>query len=236
MAMLDHARRIPTVPVARRMNLQDLQIARTQVAQAPSWSALFIRAYSQTCAQYHELRRSMLTWPYPRLYEHDTSVCAFAVEREWQGRPEVFYRLMRAPEKCDLDEVQQKITDVQTGDVEKIGAFRNVLRFGKLPYFLQRLFLRIKLDMSGPRRVKYMGTFGFSNYGMLGAESIHPLGPQTTVMTLGPMSPRGEITVKLVYDHRVLDGSYIARALNHLEDVLHTSIATELNSRIRRSA
>jgi pyruvate/2-oxoglutarate dehydrogenase complex dihydrolipoamide acyltransferase (E2) component len=85
-----------------------------------------------------------------------------------------------------------------------------------------------KLDISGKQRAKYIGTFGFTNYGMLGAESLHPLGPTTTVMTLSPISPDGDVTVKLVYDHRVLDGSYVARSLAHLQEVLHQTILPEL--------
>ena len=105
-----------------------------------------------------------------------------------------------------------------------------------MPTLLQRFFLWQKLDLSGPRRVKYIGTFGLTNYGMLGAESLHPRGPQTTVLTLGPIRPAGETTVKLVYDHRVTDGGYVARSLNYLEEVLHSSVLDELRLRPRLAA
>jgi hypothetical protein len=36
--------------------------------------------------------------------------------------------------------------------------------------------------------------------------------------------------VKLVYDHRVLDGAVVARCLNELEETLNTQIARELSS------
>ena len=47
-------------------------------------------------------------------------------------------------------------------------------------------------------------------------------------MTYGPISPAGEVIVKLIYDHRVLDGAYIARRLRDIEDTLHGPILDEL--------
>lgn len=235
-AMLRYAKPIPTVPVARRMELAPLVAARAQLPQPPSWSAIFMRAYGLTCVEQHQLRRCWLDWPYARLYEHPTSVCAVAVEREWEGERGVFYDRIRAPEEQSLEAIQGHLTRLQTAEIRSIGSFRALLRFGKLPGFLQRMVLSWKLGFSGPRQVKYMGTFGLTNYGMLGAESLHPIGTQPTVMTLGPMSARGEVTVKLVYDHRIFDGSYIARSLRRLDEVLQTKILAELTEPIRQAA
>jgi hypothetical protein len=47
---------------------------------------------------------------------------------------------------------------------------------------------------------------------------------------LGPISEDGSAVVKLVYDHRVLDGAVVARCLNELEETLNTQIARELSS------
>ena len=227
-AMLEYARRIPTIPVARPMNLAELAAARQGNARPPSWTAIFMRAYGLTCQSFDGLRRIWLKWPYPRLYEHHHSVCAIAVEREWKGQPEVFFGRIRHPERHSLEYIHNYLIRLQTAEIPKVAAFRGTLRFGRLPRLLQRWVIMWKLDFSGSRHVKYMGTFGMSNYGMLGAESLHPIGPQTTVMTLGPISREGAVTVKMVYDHRVLDGSYVARSLNHLEQVLQTTILGEL--------
>lgn len=40
--------------------------------------------------------------------------------------------------------------------------------------------------------------------------------------------PDGSIDVRLIYDHRVIDGAPIARALTELEEVLHKRIRAEL--------
>ena len=42
------------------------------------------------------------------------------------------------------------------------------------------------------------------------------------------MAPNGEIDVRLTFDHRVIDGAPIARALVELEETLHGELRREL--------
>ncbi len=137
--------------------------------------------------------------------------------------------LIHKPEETSLEQITKVLRWYQEADVWSVSSFRSSLRFGAIPGWLQRLVMWRKLDMCGRRRAKYIGTFGFTNYGMLGAESLHPVGPTTTVMTLSPIKANGDLTVKLVYDHRVLDGSYIARCLAYLEEILHQTMLPELH-------
>src|SRR5262249_50518086 len=194
-----YAQRIPTIPAAPPLRLGDLVQARPQPPPAPSWSAIFLRAYGLVCARFSHLRRAWISWPTARLYEHPHSVAAVAVEREWQGEQTLFCGLILEPEHTPLHEIQGQLDRYKNDDVPSISRYRRQLISARLPTLLQRFFVWQKLDLCGERRVKYVGTFGLTNYGMLGAESLHPLGPQTTVMTLGPISPAGETTVKLVY-------------------------------------
>lgn len=226
--MLRYAQKVPTVPVARQFNVDELIAARDYLEEPPSWSAIFIRAYALVCARFFHLRRAWISWPSPRLHQHAHGVCAVAIEREWQGERVVLMGRIVKPEETSLAVIQKHLHDLQQADVWSISSFRMSLRFGALPTILQRLALWTRLDWSGRRRVKNIGSFGFTNYGMLGAESLHPLGPQTTVMTLGPIGPGGDVTVKLIYDHRVLDGGYIARSLAYLDEILHETILAEL--------
>lgn len=235
-AFLEYSRKIPTIPVNRPINVAALARTRSQSVSSVSWTAIFIRAYGIVSARFSELRRAWVSWPYPYLYEHPHSACAVAVERDWEGEKVVLKGLIRAPESATLAEIHNHLRDFQTADVWSVSGFRSTLRFGSLPTWLQRLVLWRKLDTSGARRVKYFGTFGMSNYGMLGAESLHPLGPQTTVMTLSPIRPNGDLNVKIVYDHRVLDGSFVARCLAHLNEVLQDAIPAEIRDGIHSAA
>ena len=76
-----------------------------------------------------------------------------------------------------------------------------------------------------------MGTFGLSSYGSLGAESLHPMSPLTTTLTYGPIDEHGRVCVKLIYDHRVMDGAYVARRLADIEQALLGEIRDELTER-----
>ncbi len=69
-----------------------------------------------------------------------------------------------------------------------------------------------------------------SVYSGLGAESLHPLSPLTTTLNYGVIDSQGRVQVRLVYDHRVLDGATVARALVRLEEVLNQEMVGELNA------
>ena len=62
----------------------------------------------------------------------------------------------------------------------------------------------------------------------LGAAGLHILSPLTTTINYGAFEPDGTLDVRLAYDHRVLDGAQVARALRAFEDVLHGEIRDEL--------
>ncbi len=113
--------------------------------------------------------------------------------------------------------------------LEKVGFYRMALRFSQAPTPIRRLLWWSTLNISGYKRCKRFGTFGLSSYGALGAEQIHPISPLTTTLTYGPIDPAtGRVVVKLIYDHRVLDGAYIARRLRDIEEVMNGPILDEL--------
>jgi hypothetical protein len=86
----------------------------------------------------------------------------------------------------------------------------------------------IGLNASGRKRAHFMGTAGVSAYAGLGAASLHPLSLLTSTLNYGVIEPDGSVDVRLTYDHRVLDGGTIARALADLERVLTHEILAEL--------
>src|SRR5262249_12829799 len=106
--------------------------------------------------------------------------------------------------------------------------FRQWLRLGRMPGFLRSILFWIGLNGSGFRRAKRFGTFAISSLGNLGIEQYHPISPLTTYLTFGPIAPTGDVTVKIIYDHRVMDGRCVARCLNDLEEVLNTHMLEEL--------
>ena len=156
--------------------------------------------------------------------------CALAIERTYHGEEGVFVGLFRAPEQQSLVQLQAAVDWYKHETLEKVGFYRMALRFSQAPTPIRRLLWWGTLNISGYKRCKRFGTFGLSSYGSLGAEQIHPISPLTTTMTYGPIDPTTRrVVVKLIYDHRVLDGSFIARRLRDIEDVLNGPILEELS-------
>jgi hypothetical protein len=188
-----------------------------------------MKAYALVGAEHSPLRRAYLEFPWPRLYEHPWMNCALAIERTYLGEEGVFVGIFRAPEHQTLTQLQQALSWYKNERLEKVGFYRQALRFSHVPTPVRRMFWWSTLNFSGYKRCKRFGTFGLSSYGNLGAENLHPISPLSTTLTYGPIDPAtGQVVVKLIYDHRVLDGAYIARRLRDIEEVLNDSIRSEL--------
>lgn len=226
--LLHFAHQVPTVPVQRRMNLAAVVAARTVAAPRPSWCSIFTKAYGFVAANRPELRRSYLSFPTPHLYEHPINVASVAVERRFGDEDAVFFGHITEPEARPLLDLDARLRELKERPVESIGAFRKALRVSALPRPLRRLAWWLGLNAWGRKRAQFMGTFGVSVYAGLGAASLHPLSPLTTALNYGVIEPDGSVDVRLVYDHRVMDGSTVARALQELERVLTCEIVAEL--------
>ena len=228
--LLHAAAGVPTVPVQRPMGLARLADARARLADRPTWTALFTLAYARVAREVPALRRAYLGFPYPRLYEYPVSVAAVAVERDYGGEPGVFVGKVKDPAALSVEELDALLTHFRTAPVNDVKDFRRALRVAGLPLPLRRALWWSALN-SGRQRGNYVGTFGVSVYSALGAESLHPISPCTTTLTYGVMGPAGDLDVRLVYDHRVLDGATVARALARLEAQLTEVLPAELTAR-----
>jgi hypothetical protein len=226
--LVHFAQQVPTVPVQRRMNLAVVAAARQAAQPKPSWCALFTKAYALVTAASPPLRRAYLSFPAPHLYEHPRTVASVALERHFGDEEAVFFGHLGSPEQRTLVEIDTWLRYLKDQPLERIGAFRRVLQVSSLPRPLRRLLWWVALNVSGRQRARFLGTFGVSVYAGLGAASLHPLSPLTTTLNYGVLEADGSIEVRLIYDHRVLDGAPIARALGELEQVLKCEIMAEL--------
>ena len=96
--LVHFAHRIPSAPVSRLFDVTALAEPRVRHAARPSWSCLFMKAYALVGKEHPPLRRSLLEFPWPRLYEHPWMNCSLAIERTYQGEEGVFVGIFRAPE------------------------------------------------------------------------------------------------------------------------------------------
>jgi hypothetical protein len=227
--LVHFARKVPSVPVQRRMSLHAVVAARQAAVPRPSWCALFTKAFALVAAARPELRRSYLTFPLPHLYEHPINVASIAVERSFRGEEAVFFAPVRNPECLALGLLEAKLRLFKEQPIETNGAFRRTLKLARLPLPVRRLSWWVGLNVWGRKRAHYLGTFGVSVYAGLGAASLHPLSPLTTTLNYGVIDPDGTVDVRLTYDHRVLDGAAVARALEQMESALHGDLLAELH-------
>jgi hypothetical protein len=226
--LVHFAHQVPSTPVSRSVDVSALFEPRALHPSRPSWALLFMKAYALVGANHPPLRRALLEFPWPRLYEHPWMNCALAIERSYRGEHGVFVGLFRAPEQQTISQLQEALTWYKDQPLEKVGVYRRALRVSRAPTVVRRLLWWSTLNLSGHKRAKRFGTFGLTSYGALGAESLHPISPLTTTLTFGPISSSGEVIIKLIYDHRVLDGAYVARRLRDIEHTLKGQILDEL--------
>jgi hypothetical protein len=232
--ILHHGRKVQSLPLGQVMHLANLVAARRTLPVKPSWTAIFLHAYGLLSEQHAVLRRAYIPYPWPQLYEHPHSQCGVIVEREWEGEAVVLAAKIHAPERQSLTDIDCHLRRFGEAPVHSISGFRQMLRFGRLPWFIRRFTFWHSLYLSGKTRAKRFGTFVISSLGNFGVEQYHPVSPLTTYLTFGPISPDGEVMVKIIYDHRVMDGRTVARCLNDLETILNRDIVAELEG--RRSA
>jgi len=228
--LLHHARKVPSIPVARELTIAPLVERRAASELRPSWTAIFLRAYGLVSRDIPELRRSFIPYPWKRLYEHPFSSGAVVVEREFEGEPILLAAKIREPELKPLAFLDGWLQRLKTAPLHTISDFRQLLRFCKAPALFRRFVFWHSLYWSGKMRTKRFGTFMLSSYGSLGAEQIHPITALTTLFTFGPISADGRVTAKIIYDHRVMDGRRVAEALAALQRILNDVILPELSA------
>lgn len=220
---------VPSIPVERRMALGQIAALRAACPDRPAWTAIFAKAFAIVARDMPALRRAYVRLPLPRLYEYPESTASIAVEREYQGDVGLLFFRVGQPDKLPLSDLSRMIRSAATVPVEDVSTFRRALRISRLPMVLRRIVWWFGLN-AGRARGNYFGTFGVSVYANLGAESLHPISPLTTVINYGIIRDDGEVAVRAMYDHRVMDGTTVANALQRLEQTLHTVIADELRS------
>ena len=233
--LLHFARQVPTVPVERRIDIRAVVDARARLSPRPSWAAIFTRTYGLVAQEIPELRRYYLSFPRPHLYEFPCSIASVAIERVWQGENAVFFGHLRSPETQTIDGLDSFLRDFKEKPVEEFGLFRRALQIAKYPRLLRRFVWWFGLNVGGAKRAKRLGTFGVSVYSGLGSESLHPLSPLTTTLNWGVIE-NGWVTVRVIYDHRVMDGGTVARAQARLQEVLNGEIVTELMQAAAKAA
>lgn len=218
---------IPLIVAQRRLALRGLRELRDTHQDRPSWAALFIKAYALVAAEMPPLRRAYVKLPWPHLYEYPTSAATIAVERNFDGELGPVFVRIGDPELLALPHISAALDEARTPEYSETRGYRRMWRIARLPLLLRRAAWW--LAMNSPRlRANYFGTFGVSAVSSNGTGLLLIRAPVTTVVTYDEIDAAGGVTVRIMFDHRVLDGMTAARALARLEEILVGPVALEL--------
>ncbi len=213
----------------RVMHLGPVAAARGALADRPVWASLFAKAYGLAAREIPDLRRAYVKLPWPQLYEYEQSTLSMVFERDYHGEMVILTTLMRAPENMPIKALSDLMKRTKDAPIEDNRDFRRMFSLARWPMPLRRLIWWLGLNI-GRQRGNYFGTFGITVYSGLGAESLHPISPLTAVLNYGVIDKDGTVAVRIMYDHRVLDGSMVARTLERIEEKLLTDVVAELKA------
>jgi pyruvate/2-oxoglutarate dehydrogenase complex dihydrolipoamide acyltransferase (E2) component len=219
-ADLSHAaRKMPQGVLTRRISVAKAKALRAQAAEKAPWTAMFIKAWAEIADELPELRQSYVTIPWPRLYQHATSVASLMVERDVDGEKVIFPQRIKSPAERPLSEVSAEVREAAEGALQGQKRYLFLRNVSRLPWPVRRLLWWFAFNM--PRqRAYHAGTFGVSTVGHLGASIYVPVSPLTTFLGYGPFAEDGTVDITVGFDHRTMDGAVVAKAMAMLEDRL----------------
>jgi hypothetical protein len=232
---LHFASAVPTVPVQKHMSLGELAAARAACHSRPKWTAIFVKAFALVAQEVPELRRAYVKLPWPHLYEFPTSKAVIMIERDYQGEPALCPISVKDPASQPLSAIGELVEHTSTAPLENLKEFQRWKRIARMPRPLRRLLWWMGLNI-GRQRGNFFGTFAVSVYSALNAESLHPLSTYTGLLNYGVIDGNGNVTARIIYDHRVMDGAIVARALQRMEIILNSVILEEIQSLPRATA
>ena len=130
--------KVPGVTLERHMDLACLIAARQASAPSPTWSAIFTKAFALVAARTPVFRTAYLTFPWPRFYEHGTSIATINIDRQLDNERVILYAHIDSPESRTLREIDAIIRDHKERPVESIPSYRSAVRMSRLPWPLRR--------------------------------------------------------------------------------------------------
>jgi hypothetical protein len=234
--LMKFSREVPSCTADRRMDLRPLIAARDACTNRPSWCVLFGKAYALLGRDYPALRRSYVKFPWAHLYEHPHHVMTLNLERQFGDESIVLYCLIRAPENRSVAAMDVLVRHHKDAPLESLRSFQRSRDIGRIPWPLRNWFWWASLNVSGRRRCHNFGTFGISSIAAQGAGLMHLIPVLTSTLHYGLLDDEGQIEVRVSWDHRVMDGAPVGRALRDLESVLNREMVRELTAAYRAAA
>lgn len=228
--LLRASMKLPLVTIQKDMNLAEVAAARIAAQPRPSWCSIFTKAYGKVVASRPDLRRAYLTFPFDRIFEYDATTADIAVEMRVGDEDVIAFVPVKQPEACPLLDIDALLDSCKEKPIERLVRLEHALFLARFPRFVRNWAWWILLNVSARLRSQYFGTFGVTSVGNWGVESVRPIAPAISILHYGAVDGQGNVSVRMTYDHRVLDGSGPSKALIELEQFLKTDIVAELKA------
>lgn len=221
-------RQVPTSSHSREMSLGAIDAAREAATERISWAAIFLKAYATMSARHPKLLQTWRSWPFAHVFQHAAPVASVAVHRHFRDDDWLLWGKIQKPHEKSLSELQTVLDRFKSGPVEEV--FRQQLQLAMLPAPLRRFVWWCNLNLCGEKRVKRTGTFLLTTLAGRGADNSHPPSLLTSSLSYAPLQADGRCRVSLTYDHRLMDGAFIADCLAELEEELTGTVLAELRA------
>jgi hypothetical protein len=212
------------------VNVAAVAAARKLTHPLVGWGAIWVKAIALAARKWPELRSAYMPYPWPHLYFHPHAVATLVVEREWRGRPVVFFDQVRQPEDLSLAEIDIIVKGLRRRPVESVGGYRRLIRFSRLPWLIRRPVWTFALRWSGRLRSRYFGTFSVHSFPVRGAQVMQSTTPISFSLVYGLPDADGNAPVQLMMDHRIVDGLTSHRIVRAIEAAMKEDIVAELSA------
>ena len=154
--LLYFAKRIPTVPVQKRMSLAPLVTARAECRQRVRWVAIFTKAYaivvpspgdSGATPRLHQNSVADMLYEYPGPAERAHHV----VERDYYSEPVLLPVAIKDPAQESLHHITGQIEQARHAPLEQLNHFRRWIWWARLPTPIRRIVWWFGLNVGRQR-------------------------------------------------------------------------------------
>ena len=227
--ILAASRSVPAFPLHRQFQLASVERARKESVAKIGWTAIFIKSFATLCTEVPAIRDLFVRFPIRHLYRHPHSVASVSVHRlDDQGEERLMWGQLRNPESMSLADIQRELARMATAPLKDV--YKDGLILERFPVLLRRIAWWWVMRFSGRKRAKHVGTFSISSLGGQGCLNAHHPVVTSASLAMGPLLEDGRMDVVMLCDHRAMDGMLGARALTRLEEILTSSIVSELRN------
>lgn len=225
-----YSNKIPLCTIEKQVRFKDVNATRIRSAQRVGWSSIFTRAMGLASMEFVDMRRSWLPYPYAHIYEHPIPIGSVAISRSIDNHDAVLFGMIQEANIMGLGSINSKLHRLKTEPVEKINLFKRIRRTSRFPWPIRSIIWNYALFVSGYCKAKNMGTFGISSVSKFNATTMELLTPLTSALNYSQVEENGNCTLRLTFDHRIMDGQQVAQILAFVEEAINTSVKEEILS------